>query len=71
MSASIGSVDSGESAILDTNGNDVTFATALTGDGGLVKIGDGTLTLSVANSYLGATVVGGGTLSFDNETVSR
>ena len=50
---------------MDTNGNDVTFAAALTGAGGLTKIGDGTLTLTAADTYTGVTVVGGGTLSFD------
>ena len=36
----------------DTNGNNVAFASFLTGGGGLTKAGTGTLTLSVANSYL-------------------
>ena len=71
VSALIGSIDSGQSAILDTNGNDVTFTTALTGDGGLTKIGDGTLTLTwpVTNTYTGNTTIVGGTLSFDTGTL--
>jgi fibronectin-binding autotransporter adhesin len=46
----------------DTNGNNVTFGTALTGGGSVTKTGLGTLTFSVANNYAGGTVVNGGTL---------
>jgi uncharacterized protein with beta-barrel porin domain len=46
----------------DTNGNDVTFASAITGSGGLIKAGLGTLILSGANSYSGGTIVTGGVL---------
>jgi autotransporter-associated beta strand protein len=46
----------------DTNGNNVTFGTALTGSGNVTKTGLGTLTFSVASSYTGATTVNGGTL---------
>ena len=46
----------------DTNGNDVVFATAITGTGGLTKAGAGVLTLSGANTYSGGTTVSGGTL---------
>lgn len=52
---------------LDTNGQSVTFATALTSSGGsLTKIGAGTLTLTAANTYGGATTVSGGTLQIGN-----
>ena len=49
---------------IDTSGQNVTFGTALanTNTGGLTKNGDGTLTLSVANSYSGPTTVNGGIL---------
>jgi fibronectin-binding autotransporter adhesin len=56
---------------IDTNGFNITFAQAITHstvggdhatDGGLVKNGAGTLTLSAANTYTGATTVNGGTL---------
>ena len=46
----------------ETNGNNVAFASSLSGSGGLTKAGTGTLTLSVANSYLGGTTVNAGTL---------
>ncbi|HET6246535.1 MAG TPA: autotransporter-associated beta strand repeat-containing protein [Tepidisphaeraceae bacterium] len=51
---------------IDTNGQAVTFASALTSAGGtLTKLGAGTLTLSTGNNvdtYAGVTVVNGGTL---------
>ena len=50
-------------ATFDTNGNNVTLASALSGIGGLTKIGSGTLTLSGASSYSGATTVNTGTLA--------
>jgi autotransporter-associated beta strand protein len=50
---------------VDTNSQNVTFATGLASSntGGLTKNGAGTLTLSVANTYTGATTVSAGTLS--------
>ena len=47
---------------IDTNGNDVTFANALRGSGGLGKTGAGTLTLSADSDYAGPTTVNEGTL---------
>jgi uncharacterized protein with beta-barrel porin domain len=49
-------------ATFDTNGNNVTFASALSGTGGLTKAGNGTLVLSTANAYTGGTTVAAGTL---------
>jgi outer membrane autotransporter protein len=49
----------------DTNDNDVTFSSALTGvtnDGGIIKKGEGTLTLKGNNIYSGATVIDEGAL---------
>ena len=43
--------------IFDTNGNNVTFATGLTGTGGLAKQGLGTLNLTGNNTYSGGTTV--------------
>ncbi|MFH1692217.1 MAG: DUF2341 domain-containing protein, partial [Candidatus Omnitrophota bacterium] len=57
---------------IDTNGNDVTFASALPGTNvaGLTKIGDGTLTLGAANSYTGDTTIGGGALNCVSGSIS-
>ena len=51
-------------ATIDTAGYDLTIAQALQngGSGGLTKIGNGTLTLSGANSYVGATLISTGKL---------
>ncbi|WP_418116240.1 autotransporter outer membrane beta-barrel domain-containing protein [Variovorax sp. NFACC27] len=46
----------------DTNGNNVTLASGISGTGGLTKTGAGTLTLTSANTYTGETIVGNGTL---------
>jgi autotransporter-associated beta strand protein len=52
---------------VDTNGNNVAFATALTSSGGsLTKRGDGTLTLSAANTYSAGTTLQGGILQAAN-----
>ena len=65
---------------IDTNGQSVTFATALansnTGtsglsNGGLTKIGAGTLTLNKVNTYAGATTVTQGTLTLDLNTAAN
>jgi len=45
--------------------NDTTFSGAISGAGGFVKQGAGTLTLSGTNTYSGATTVNGGTLIVD------
>ncbi|MFD2181302.1 autotransporter domain-containing protein [Rhodoplanes azumiensis] len=47
----------------DTNGNNVTFATGLTGTGGITKAGAGTLALAGVSTYTGATLVNAGTLA--------
>jgi autotransporter-associated beta strand protein len=44
------------------NGDSTTFAGIISGSGGLTKDGAGTMTLSGANSFTGATTVNGGTL---------
>ncbi|NCX98325.1 MAG: PEP-CTERM sorting domain-containing protein [Planctomycetia bacterium] len=58
------SAAAGQPYAVDTNGRDVTFASALTSAGGsLTKQGAGTLALTAANSYSGDTTITGGTLS--------
>ena len=55
-------------ATLDTNGNNVTLATAFgsSTSASLTKAGNGILTLSGANAYTGTTNVNGGTLRLGN-----
>ena len=48
---------------IDTQGYNVSVPAVIYGDGGLTKTGSGTLTLSGANTYTGATVVSNGTLA--------
>jgi autotransporter-associated beta strand protein len=50
-------------ATFDTNGNNVTLAASLSGPGGLIKTGAGTMTLSGVNSYQGGTAINGGTVA--------
>jgi len=54
----------------DTNGNNVTFATALVNTGGFSKNGAGTLTLSGANSTTALSQVNLGTLALAGATSS-
>ena len=52
---------------IDTAGRNVTFATAIQGAGtSLTKVGNGTLTLTAANTYTGNTVISNGTLNVNN-----
>jgi autotransporter-associated beta strand protein len=47
----------------------VTFAGVISGSGGLVQMGPGTLILTGASSYTGGTVINGGTLQIGNGAV--
>ncbi|MGY8666835.1 autotransporter domain-containing protein [Bradyrhizobium sp. UFLA05-109] len=57
-------------ATFDTNGNNVSFGTGLSGAGGVTKTGDGTLTFLAANTYAGGTTINGGTLEVDGSIAS-
>ncbi|WP_404924865.1 autotransporter-associated beta strand repeat-containing protein [Mesorhizobium sp. ORM16] len=46
-------------------GGSSSYGGSITGTGSLTKLGAGTLTLTGANTYTGATTVGGGTLALD------
>ncbi|MGJ4888358.1 autotransporter-associated beta strand repeat-containing protein [Bradyrhizobium sp. HKCCYLRH3099] len=57
-----GRFNAGQNWIIDTNGQNVSYATALAGSGTVTKLGSGTLTLSGTNTYSGATTISAGTL---------
>jgi outer membrane autotransporter protein len=50
------------------NGSNLAFSGAISGSGGIVKDGEGTLTLSGNNSYTGGTLVNEGTLAVGSNT---
>lgn len=50
-------------AYFDTNGHSISLGTVLGGAGGIVKQGEGTLTLNKLNALLGDSLVTGGTLA--------
>jgi outer membrane autotransporter protein len=50
----------------DTNGNNVTVASVISGAGALTKQGNGILTLTANNSYAGGTTVTGGLINFNS-----
>jgi fibronectin-binding autotransporter adhesin len=63
------STEAGQSYRLDTGGQSVALATPLTSSGGsLTKLGEGTLTLTAANTYTGGTIVAAGTLTSPDST---
>jgi autotransporter-associated beta strand protein len=53
--------------ILDLNGNNLTFASTITGNGAIV-VTNGTLTLTAANTYSGGTTIGSGATLIINNT---
>lgn len=57
------SIDSGVTASIDTNANDITQNGIISGAGLLNKTGTGTLTINGANTFSGGTTISGGTLA--------
>ena len=56
---------SGGGATFDTAGYAVTLSGALSGPGGLTKVGTGTLVLTTADTYVGGTNIAGGAIKLD------
>ncbi len=52
----------GSSGVFDTNGNALTLSGPLSGPGGMIVAGAGTLLLAVSNNFTGTTLVSNGTL---------
>jgi fibronectin-binding autotransporter adhesin len=65
-------VNSTSAVSIDTNGQNVTYATGLSSNntGGLTKLGAGSLNLSGANAYTGATTVAAGNLQVTGSLAS-
>jgi autotransporter-associated beta strand protein len=62
-------INTGATATIDTQGNNVTFASGIGGIGGsLVYVGSGTLTLTATNTYAGSTTISNGTLQLGDGT---
>ena len=57
-----GAVTLGNATLTAGSTADTTFSGIISGDGGLTKVGAGTLTLSGVNTYTGATTISSGTL---------
>ena len=56
--------------VIDTNGNKISFASALSGGGGLTKIGAGTMIVQSSNTYTGPTTINQGTLTVNGSLAS-
>jgi autotransporter-associated beta strand protein len=59
-----------QQAVIDTNGNNITYVDPLGGGGpgGLTKNGSGALTLSASNTYTGGTIINAGTIQANSAT---
>ena len=65
LSGQIAAIPSGKMAVVDTNGNDVTFGSALGGAGSFTKLGSGALIFAGSNSYAGPTTISAGSLIYN------
>ena len=63
ISSKINIGSSSQTACLDTNGNSVTFSSAISGAGGLTVTGSSNLSLKAFNTYTGLTTISAGTLT--------
>ncbi len=69
ISSVIQAIGTGVTASLDTNGNNVTLASILSGAGAIAKItGGGALTLSGANTFQGGLTLSAGSVNINNAT---
>ncbi|MDP9173513.1 MAG: autotransporter-associated beta strand repeat-containing protein, partial [Planctomycetota bacterium] len=66
VSSKIQAIGSGITATFDTNGNNVTLASVLSGAGGIAKVGAGALTLPAANTFAGGAMLTVGQLNINN-----
>jgi autotransporter-associated beta strand protein len=73
MTGLTGAVVKDGGAVIDSNGFSITIGQALTdggGNGGLTKLGAGTLTLTGANTFTGDITIAGGTLSIGSAFIN-
>ncbi|MGO9114272.1 MAG: autotransporter-associated beta strand repeat-containing protein [Thermoguttaceae bacterium] len=66
FSASVSVVLDQAGGTIDANGSDVKIDGAISGSGGLTKIGNNTLTLTADSNYTGATTINAGILNIQN-----
>jgi autotransporter-associated beta strand protein len=69
LSARIAPIAAGVMAGIDTHGNNITFATPLSGSGGLTKLGSGALTLASSNTFSGTMMLSAGSLVLTSTAV--